>query len=176
MKINRSGFTLIELTTVVSVIVILALVTVVSYNGIQGRNRDTLRKTDIANISKALELYYMDNGRYPIASGTTSTLGTSWYTSGDSSWNTFATAMTGTIDTFPVDPRNSPGSPLTASNYSYAYFTGSYCGKVAGQWYLLLYRMETIPKERFADGTCTSSPLGDNYYTTYGNSYYRVVR
>ena len=83
--------------------------------------------------------------------------------------------MTGTIDSLPVDPRNSAGNPLAAGNYGYAYFTGGYCGKAAGQWYLLIYRMETIAKERFTDGLCTVNPLGDSYYTG-GNSYYRVVR
>ena len=62
MRKNKSGFTLIELLVVIVIIGILVGITLFVYRGAQGRARDAQRQTDIANIQKALELYYDDNG------------------------------------------------------------------------------------------------------------------
>lgn len=175
-NVSRLGFTITELLIVIIVIGILAAITVVQYNGVQVRARDAQRRTDVANITKALEQYYADNGSYPIASGTGSIIDSNWYTSGDTSWTTFATALTGIIDKLPTDPSNmASGNPLNTSSYAYAYYTGSYCGETAGRWYLLVYRFEQDANEKFADGDCSTNPLGDTYYTA-GASYYRVVK
>jgi general secretion pathway protein G len=177
MRKSKSGFTLIELLVVVVIIGILASITIIAYRGIQERARDDRRKTDIASITKALELYYQDNGTYPIPSGTTSTINTSWYSSNDSSWTTFTNLLVpNATKSVPTDPRNN-GHPLTtAANYGYAYFSGGYCGAVAGQWYLLVYKYEKAAKEQFTDGNCSTNPLGEAYATSYGDSFYRVVR
>lgn len=175
-NVSRLGFTITELLIVIIVIGLLAAVVIVQYNGVQVRARDTQRRTDIANIAKALEQYYADNGSYPIASGTASVINTSWYTSGDASWSGFATNLSGIIDTLPTDPKAIANSnPLTAGSYAYAYFTGSYCGETAGRWYILVYRYEMDPAEQFSDGDCSTNPLGDAYYSA-GASYYRVVK
>jgi len=71
MRKSKSGFTIIELLVVVVVIGILAGITLVAYNGTQARSRDARRKTDVANIIKAMELYYSDNGQYPVPTGAT---------------------------------------------------------------------------------------------------------
>ena len=65
MKKNKSGFTIVELLIVIVVIAILAAISIVAYNGIQQRARDTERTSEISGIQKALELYYVDNGAYP---------------------------------------------------------------------------------------------------------------
>lgn len=173
MKLSRSGFTVVELVTVIAIIGVLATIIISSYSGVQAENRDTRRKTDIANIAKALEVYYSDTGAYPIPTGTTSTINSSWYSSNDSSWTTFNSLMTD-VAAMPTDPRNN-AQPLNANSFAYAYFSGSYCGKQPGQWYLLVYRYENTAKEKKSDGTCTVNELGDGYYAD-GASYYRVVR
>ena len=61
---KKSGFTIVELLIVIVVIAILAAITIVAYNGIQNRARDTDRKADIAALAKALHLYNVDNGNY----------------------------------------------------------------------------------------------------------------
>lgn len=182
MRINRSGFTIVELLTVIVVIAILAGITIIAYNGIQARSRDDRRRTDVANIEKAMELYYSDNGTYPKPTGATgSIINPSWYTSGDSSWNMLSGLLVGSqaIDAVPVDPRNiSNISPLAAGGYSYAVFvnTGSYCGSSSGQMYLIIYRLEGSAQEKSSEGPCTNNPLGDNYYNSNGVSYYRNVK
>lgn len=65
MKTNRqSGFTIVELLVVIVVIGILAAITIVAFNGIQNRARDTERKSDVAAVVRALNLYNIDNGDY----------------------------------------------------------------------------------------------------------------
>ena len=65
MRRGINGFTIVELLIVIVVIAILAAISVVAYNGIQTRARDTARIQKIKDISKAIELYKVDNGYYP---------------------------------------------------------------------------------------------------------------
>ena len=60
-----SGFTIVELLIVIVVIAILAAISIVAYNGIQGRGRDAARSSDVRALQTALELYKADNGTYP---------------------------------------------------------------------------------------------------------------
>src|SRR3989338_4058187 len=68
-ELNRqrkfSGFTLVELLVVISVIGLLASVILVSLNSARTKARDSRRKADLAQITKALELYYDTYGGYP---------------------------------------------------------------------------------------------------------------
>lgn len=63
------GFTLLELLVVMAIIGILAAIGIASYSGAQAKGRDARRKSDLENTSRALELYYNDNGEYPLSSG-----------------------------------------------------------------------------------------------------------
>ncbi len=180
MQKSKSGFTIIELLVVVSVIAILVGITMLAYSGVQAKSRDSRRKTDIANIIKALEVYYDDNGQYPGASGTNSSINPLWYTSDTTSWTTtFNTVMGSAIDKMPVDPTNSAGAIIagTAGVYNYGYYanSGTYCGSAVRQMYILVYRLEASPKEKQVVGNCSTNPLGDGYYTV-GASYYVVAR
>jgi len=56
----KSAFTLIELLIVITIIGILAALTMVSFGGAQERARDTRRKNDLDAIKKALELAKQD--------------------------------------------------------------------------------------------------------------------
>lgn len=61
------GFTLIELLVVISIIGILASLTLVSYSGAQKQTRDTQRRSDLAQYRNGLESYAStNNGLYPI--------------------------------------------------------------------------------------------------------------
>jgi general secretion pathway protein G len=62
---KQNGFTLIELLVVVSVLGVLATVSVFGYGRVMETSRDTKRKLDVAEIANALETYNKANGRYP---------------------------------------------------------------------------------------------------------------
>ncbi|MES2876765.1 MAG: type II secretion system protein [Patescibacteria group bacterium] len=62
---NKQGFTIVELLIVIVVIGILAAITMVAYNGIQGSARFAAYRSDIQSINKAILLYYAENGYYP---------------------------------------------------------------------------------------------------------------
>jgi general secretion pathway protein G len=59
------GFTLIELLIVIVIIGILSTLVIANFVGVRARARDAQRKTDLAQIRTALQLYYSDEGAYP---------------------------------------------------------------------------------------------------------------
>lgn len=64
-RLGSRGFTIVELLIVIVIIGILATLVISAYNGIQSRARDVDRIAKVKAIAKAIELYYIDNGRYP---------------------------------------------------------------------------------------------------------------
>lgn len=61
----KSGFTLVELLVVISIIGILSTLILANFNAARERGRDAQRKSDLRNIQTALRLFYNDIGRYP---------------------------------------------------------------------------------------------------------------
>ena len=62
---KRRGFTLIEMMTVITIIVILAALTVAGMSFIRDRQANALAKVQIEQLSAAIEKYKLDNGDYP---------------------------------------------------------------------------------------------------------------
>ena len=62
---TKSGFTIVELLIVIVVIAILAAITIVAYNGVQQRTRNTQTQMAMASYAKAMILYGQDKGSYP---------------------------------------------------------------------------------------------------------------
>lgn len=104
MRYRQSGFTIVELLIVIVVIAILAAITIVAYNGIQQRARDSDRTADITAVQKALELYRVDNGNYP-------SVGT------DNTGYNLSTLAAALIPTYISSLPNDPNTSLT--NYQY---------------------------------------------------------
>ncbi|OGH07960.1 MAG: hypothetical protein A2W22_06860 [Candidatus Levybacteria bacterium RBG_16_35_11] len=65
--INKKGFTLLELIIVIAVIAIISTVVMTAVNPIAQfqKANDGRIKSDLAQLQRALESYYEDNGRYP---------------------------------------------------------------------------------------------------------------
>lgn len=58
---NPSGFTLVELLVVITIIAILSVVGLTIFSGVQRNARDTRRRSDIDAIAKALEVNKVPN-------------------------------------------------------------------------------------------------------------------
>lgn len=100
------GFTLIELLIVISIIGILASLTLASYGGAQQKARDGVRKNDLAQVKRALELARSDcyNGSYyPYKTTYTGAGSLSDFLRQS---NTPTYAQTAYMNPVPVDPQN----------------------------------------------------------------------
>ena len=109
-KLNnkKTGFTLIELLVVISIMGILTIISVSSFVNAQIKARDSQRKSDLDGLSKALMMYYGDNGFFPDLTS-------------DEIFGNEDVGLTGTdaiiyMRKTPLDPRNS-------SPYDYVYKT-----------------------------------------------------
>ena len=113
---TQRGFTIVELLIVIVVIGILAAITIVAYNGVQGRARDTQRVQNMQSIVKALELYKIANGIYPSAVGTANASGWEVSHNGTTATNFLSALVTSkTVSAVPLDPRNQ-GVVVTTSS------------------------------------------------------------
>jgi len=63
----RHGFTLIELMIVIVIIGILTTIGIFAFQSSQLKARDSRRKSDLEQVTRALEMYYNDNGAYPLS-------------------------------------------------------------------------------------------------------------
>lgn len=62
MRIAKNGFTVVELVIVITVVSILATLTIMSYSSAQAAARDAKRKSDLATIGEAIQLYRQKYG------------------------------------------------------------------------------------------------------------------
>ena len=163
MHKNTSGFTIVELLIVVVVIAILAAISIAGYNGIQARSRDGQRKQDIATIKKALELYYIDNGKYPQSSYSSGCkINGSWSTTSDGSWSNLESQLVPQyLSRLPVDPAASTTTnPAISSGFNYDYVaipSIGWCNNTNTQMYMLAYRLENEAQKYEINGTCTGT-------------------
>ena len=183
MHKTKSGFTLVELLIVIVVIALLAAIAIVAYNGIQVRARDTQRKQDIAQIEKALELFYIEHGHFPTSHNGGSLINNGWSTSVEPGvWQTFADQLSSVSGELPTDPKNTHTNGVHSSThdneYHYAYYatdgSSGYqpCGKnntdhnqsrLEPQMYLLVYKLEGNSQVNRFRGDCPPVTLQYNH-------------
>ena len=68
-KQTSKGFTIVELLIVVVVIAILAAITIVAYNGIQNRAKNSATQSSVRQVQNLVEAYAAENGSYPSTGG-----------------------------------------------------------------------------------------------------------
>ena len=113
---SRAGFTIVELLIVIVVIAILAAISVVAYNGVQERARNTKIKQDIATLQKAVMLARESAGKtLGQITGNFNTRGACIKAAGtdlsqlpktDSCWTNYTSALTKIYETSGSDVRN----------------------------------------------------------------------
>lgn len=105
--IRRTGFTIVELIIVITIIGILASLTIVAYRGVTDRGYNARVTTGVNSYIKAIQIYKFRNGSYPTQ---TSCLGanypsnTCWTGSGGTRTvdSTLDTALATVLDAKPV--------------------------------------------------------------------------
>lgn len=61
---KKSGFTLVELLVVITILALLTRIGVVFFQGTQIKTRDAKRKQDLSSLAVALEIYFQKNNQY----------------------------------------------------------------------------------------------------------------
>jgi len=146
---HQYGFTIVELLIVIVVIAILAAISIVAYNGVQQRGRDSQRKADLQAISKAVELFYVDNGRYPMG-------GTSWCTQISNTANGYKSGFQGAIAPYLAKISYDPKFEGTSKGYFYR--------KVTDDSYYLYAELESSDLADDGFGGCTRIASENNEY------------
>lgn len=118
MRRTYTGFTLVELLIVVSIISLLSSMILFSVNTANARSREAVRHSDLKQIRNALEAYYVDYDAYPSTDGAwfgASVNGGSHTTSGA---NAYIPGLTPTyMKKLPLDPS---GDTSGWSGYQYS--------------------------------------------------------
>ena len=165
---KKRGFTIVELLVVIVIIGILAAISIVAYNGVTAKARDAQRLQDVKTITKALELYYIDNGHYPNSSCGSSCpvpkkMNNTWSTTADGSWSVLEQALVPKyLSALPKDPQASLSTPMAASggyNYDYVRWAGCTTYSSMQTIYLLAYKLESQPQQRDVTGQCLSGTM-----------------
>lgn len=145
---SQHGFTLIELLVVIAIIGVLASVVLASLNSARTKARDTERITEIRELQKALELYYLEYGHYPNSSGCGASVPNgNWCNSKEGVVNNHWIRDAGTtnlgafISKDPLDPLDVPSANWTpVGGGAYFYFSNGYGG--TGKWYMIVFGLE----------------------------------
>lgn len=105
-KFGNKGFTLIELIVAIGILGILAVAAIMALDPISQfqKSNDVRRKSDLAQVQRALESYYQDNNKYPISTATYQITGVPW----GNNWQRY-------MNILPMDPNSAK---------KYVYYSG----------------------------------------------------
>lgn len=145
---HQKGFTLVELLVVIAIIGLLSTLAVVSLGSARSKARDARRISDIKQVQSALELYFADQGAYPVKAAPALVLGadasdalTSAGFENDSAMTANATVYMGKV----------PANFTTPATTGYEYLSD-------GQTYTITFELEGNVSG--LSGTLTASPVG----------------
>lgn len=145
----------------------MAAISIVAYNNIQQKARDSQRKQDVAITQKGLELFYSEKGFYPNATTYTpgsTAINPAWATTADASWTNLEAQLSPYISRLSKDPISSSGSDVRgvvdSCNYDIFVNQSTYCGVARGQAYIISYKLEASAQEDVLTGTCSDPVIG----------------
>jgi prepilin-type N-terminal cleavage/methylation domain-containing protein len=143
---NKKGFTLIELLVVIAIIGLLSTMSVLALNQARARARDAKRISDVKQIQTALELYYNEEGQYPVAT---------LVDPGDAITSTAGNVYLASVPT-PPSPVDGGSCPSVQPKYTYTKQTTSGTGGSYTINYCLGATINTVP----GNALQTASPAG----------------
>jgi len=182
--IVKKGFTLIELLIVISIIGILASLTLASFGSAQAKARDGVRKSDLAQVKRALELAKADcegNAYYPYI-GDSSSLGNA-----QTNYTGLMTYLTNSAWGNNKYLSSAITDPSNGATQIYSYFTtatnANKCADILGAFtqggaidYVLAVQLERVSDKGAADSrTKCAGKIGTGiwnvagYYVTCNN-------
>ncbi|HVZ11782.1 MAG TPA: type II secretion system protein [Patescibacteria group bacterium] len=150
---KNKGFTLVELVIVIAIVGVLAVL-IISYINPPAqlqRARDTQRKSDLAQIQRALEQYYNDFGSYPLSKSDDGSYIIKDSTGATHAWNT---PWTPYINTLPIDP---------TSTQKYVYVSN-------GATFYLYAHLERTDDKQYCNTDATTRCLNAPADTTCGGA------
>lgn len=129
---KSTGFSLLELLVVITIIMILAVIGLVAFGKITAKTRDLRRKSDLAAIQTAIEMYFSATNTYPGPGncGHNTPSWINWSNCNEGNWDSSGTDIVAVLETggyikkMPVDPKNSGGpseTEVNPENYTYGY-------------------------------------------------------
>ena len=128
---NKKGFTLIELLVVVAIIGVLATVVLGALGDARAKTRDARRLSDVRQIQIALDMYHLDNDRYPSPNSSNG----SWEISNEDGGDFIDLLKdNGYMSVVPIDPVNSGSNTYYYYRYSPGY---QGCEATKGYFYVL---------------------------------------
>lgn len=145
---NSRGFTLIEMIVVTAILAVLAAILLAILDPISQikKANDARRKSNLAQIQRALEAYYQDQGKYPAVSADYRIVGASGTIAWGQQWSPY-------MNIVPADP---------TSPKRYYRYTVNNTINGTGQAYRLYANLERGGKDPQACNTagtaCTSVP------------------
>ena len=142
-KHHYPAFTLVELLVVIAIIGILSTLSVVAFNNVRAKARDSRRLSDVRQIGMGLEMYYDDKGVYPAPPTPTGTPITGLCLS-----NLGISSTCGAI----VYLQKIPSDPLSNIHYTYSYLN-------SGESYRLGFNLEQGSGD-WPAGTLAMGPNG----------------
>jgi len=145
----EKGMTLVELLIVIAVFSLLVTGVIVAINPTAqiGKSNDAKRKSDLAQLQRALEVYYQDKGVYP------NNPGPGTYTINDGGAKNWGTSWSPYMTTLPKDP-------LSVNKYVYYSPTSGAC--VNNQCYFIYANLQQTKDPQSCNGGAACSSIATN--------------
>jgi prepilin-type N-terminal cleavage/methylation domain-containing protein len=149
LNVTKRGFTLIEMLVVISLIGILAALSLVSFTSVQKQARDTVRKSDLKQYQNALEAYAnLASGLFPSR------------TAVSSAYTTLCSDLNLKLEP-DISCSQDPKTIVDATYYEYKYISDGTNGTATATKYVLWGKVENSSTTKYIT-YCSNGKIGES--------------